>query len=49
MLGRPIANRRAYAPKHLNEMDDLREAGRFPLPIYAGFTANVLMKILMTT
>ena len=34
--------------KRLNEMDDLREMGRFPVPIYVGATANVLMTILLT-
>jgi hypothetical protein len=29
-------------------MDDLRDMGRFPLPIYVGATANVLMTVLMT-
>ena len=35
-------------PKRLNEIDDLRDMGRFPLPIYAGATGNVLMTILLT-
>lgn len=34
--------------KRLNEMDDLRDMGRFPLPIYAGATGNVLLTILLT-
>ena len=29
-------------------MDDLRDMGHFPIPIYAGATANVLMTVLMT-
>ena len=32
----------------MNEMDDLRDMGLFPLPIYAGATGNVLMTILLT-
>jgi len=34
--------------KCLNEMDDLRDMGLFPLPVYAGATGNVLMTILLT-
>ena len=34
--------------KHLNEMDDLRDMGRFPVPIYVGATGNVLMTIVLT-
>jgi hypothetical protein len=34
--------------KRLDEMDDLRDMGHFPLPIYAGATGNVLMTILLT-
>ena len=34
--------------KHLNEMDHLRDMGRFPVPIYAGATGNVLMTIALT-
>jgi hypothetical protein len=34
--------------KRLDEMDDLRDMGRFPLPIYVGATGNVLMTILLT-
>lgn len=34
--------------KRLNEMDDLRDMGHFPLPIYAGATGNVLLTILLT-
>lgn len=29
-------------------MDDLRDMGRFPLPVYAGATGNILLTILMT-
>ncbi len=29
-------------------MDDLRDMGRFPLPIYAGATGNVLLTVLLT-
>ena len=31
--------------KRLNEMDDLKDMGRFPLSIYFGATGNVLMTI----
>ncbi len=34
--------------KRLDQMDDLRDMGRFPLPIYAGATGNVLVTILLT-
>lgn len=34
--------------KRLNEMNDLRDMGRFPLPIYAGATGNVLATIALT-
>lgn len=34
--------------KRLNQMDDLRDMGNFPLPVYAGATANVLLTILLT-
>ena len=34
--------------KRLDEMDDLRDMGRFPVPIYAGATGNVLMTIVLT-
>lgn len=34
--------------KRLNEMDDLRDMGRFPVPIYVGATGNVLMTIALT-
>ncbi len=34
--------------KRLDEMDDLRDMGHFPLSIYVGATGNVLMTILMT-
>jgi len=32
-------------PKRLDEMDELRDMGRFPPPIYLGATANVLQTI----
>lgn len=35
-------------PKRLNEMDDLRDMGRFPLPIYVGATGNILLTIVLT-
>ena len=35
-------------PKRLNEMDDLRDMGRFPLPVYAGATGNILLTIFLT-
>lgn len=35
-------------PKRLDEMDDLRDMGRFPLPIYLGATVNVLQTIIVT-
>ena len=35
-------------PKHLHEMNDLRDMGRFPLVIYAGATGNVLVTIVAT-
>ena len=34
--------------KRLDEMDDLRDMGRFPVPIYVGATGNVLMTIILT-
>ena len=34
--------------KRLNEMDDLRDMGRFPLPIYLGATGNVLLTVALT-
>ena len=34
--------------KRLDQMDDLRDMGRFPLPIYAGATGNVLATIALT-
>ena len=34
--------------KRLDEMDDLRDMGRFPVPIYMGATGNVLMTIILT-
>lgn len=35
-------------PKRLNEMDDLRDMGRFPVPIYVGATSNILLTIFLT-
>ncbi|MGB3632466.1 MAG: hypothetical protein WA982_00345 [Rubrobacteraceae bacterium] len=29
-------------------MDDLRDMGRFPLPVYAGATGNILLTIVLT-
>ena len=37
-----------HLSKRLNEMDELRDMGRFPLPVHAGATANVLLTILLT-
>ncbi len=34
--------------KRLNEMDDLRDMGSFPVPVHAGATANVLLTIALT-
>lgn len=34
--------------KRLNEMDDLRDMGRFPVPIYVGATSNILLTICLT-
>jgi hypothetical protein len=34
--------------KRLNEMDDLKDMGHFPLSVHAGATANVLLTILLT-
>jgi hypothetical protein len=34
--------------KRLNEMDDLRDMGRFPLPIYLGATGNILLTVALT-
>ncbi len=39
---------RAYPAKRLDQMDDLRDMGRFPLPIYAGATGNILQTIVAT-
>lgn len=36
------------SPKRLNEMDDLRDMGRFPVPIYVGATSNILLTICLT-
>lgn len=38
----------APRPKRLNEMDDLRDMGRFPVPVYVGATSNVLLTICLT-
>lgn len=35
-------------PKRLNEMDDLRDLWRFPVPIYVGATGNILTTIVLT-
>ncbi len=35
-------------PKRLDEMDDLRDMGRFPVPIYVGATSNILLTICLT-
>jgi hypothetical protein len=32
-------------PKRLNQMNDLRDMGRFPVPIYVGATTNILQTI----
>jgi len=37
-----------HLSKRLNEMDELRDMGRVPLPVHAGATANVLLTILLT-
>lgn len=34
--------------KRLDEMDDLRDMGRFPVSVHAGASANVLLTILLT-
>lgn len=34
--------------KRLNEMDDLRDMSRFPLPIYLGATGNILLTLALT-
>ena len=39
---------RSDATKRLDEMNDLRDMGRFPLPVYAGATGNILFTILLT-
>jgi hypothetical protein len=36
------------ASKRLNEMNDLRDMGSFPVPVHAGATANVLLTIALT-
>ena len=35
-------------PKHLNQMDNLFDMGRFPVKIYVGATGNILQTILLT-
>ncbi|HEV2745169.1 MAG TPA: hypothetical protein VGV91_18585 [Rubrobacter sp.] len=35
-------------PKRLDEMDDLRDMGRFPVPVYVGATSNILLTICLT-
>ena len=35
-------------PKKLDEMDDLRDMGRFPVAVYMGATGNILFAILLT-
>lgn len=35
-------------PKRLNQIDDLRDMGRFPVPIYIGATGNILFTIVTT-
>lgn len=35
-------------PKKLDEMDDLRDMGRFPVVVYMGATGNILFAILLT-
>ncbi|GAC1354516.1 MAG: hypothetical protein NVSMB42_12340 [Herpetosiphon sp.] len=37
-----------WRPKRLNEMDDLRDMGRFPLPVYIGATGNILLTLVLT-
>ena len=39
---------RDEGPKRLDEMDDLRDMGRFPVPVYVGATSNILLTILLT-
>lgn len=34
--------------KRLDQMDELRDMGRFPLPVYAGATGNILATIALT-
>lgn len=34
--------------KRLDQMDDLRDMGRFPVSVHAGATGNVLLTILLT-
>jgi hypothetical protein len=35
-------------PKRLDEMDDLRDMGRFPVVVYIGATGNILFAIRLT-
>ncbi len=35
-------------PKRLDEMDDLRDMGRFPVPVYVGATSSILLTICLT-
>ena len=35
-------------PKRLDEMDDLRDMGRFPVVVYMGATGNILFAICLT-
>jgi hypothetical protein len=35
-------------PKRLDEMDDLRDMGRFPVVVYIGATGNILFAIRHT-
>ncbi len=34
--------------KRLDEMDNLRDMGRFPIPIYVGATGNILQTLALT-
>lgn len=34
--------------KRLDQMNDLRDMGRFPLPVYLGATGNILLTIALT-
>ena len=35
-------------PKKLDEMDDLRDMGRFPIVVYIGATGNILFAVWLT-